>query len=202
MLAGQKISPRVAAMRTCPKALTALRLPTIPIDGPPTPGIKIEDTARDHRRGKAPIYVKHGASRPYYDTARAGGKRRGNAVVLDGHARRPLSVDPGCLHRACRPCHHPGGYPAGRSRRCRNWAFIARCQLIVSGGIRRVAMAPCAGAHGCGDGHGGTCLPHRARGRRHRCYLRMLGDNDPKWEPNSKNSAPTSGAYDEWHEEP
>src|SRR5882672_6822955 len=71
MLLGQKISPRVAKMRTLPEGIdqrSACRHPDW--TGPDDLEIKIEEL-REITDWQKPIYVKVGASRPYYDTALA-----------------------------------------------------------------------------------------------------------------------------------
>ena len=83
MLLGQKISPRVAKMRTLPEGIdqrSACRHPDW--TGPDDLEIKIEEL-REITDWQKPIYVKVGASRPYYDTALAV-KAGADAVVLDG----------------------------------------------------------------------------------------------------------------------
>src|SRR6201986_2030929 len=83
MLLGQKISPRVAAMPTLPEGIdqrSACRHPDWP--GPDDLEIKIEEL-REITDWEKPIYVKVGASRPYYDTALAV-KSGADVVVLDG----------------------------------------------------------------------------------------------------------------------
>src|SRR5258706_13219875 len=83
MLLGQKISPRVAAMRTLPEGIdqrSACRHPDW--TGPDDLEIKIEEL-REITDWQKPIYVKVGASRPYYDIALAV-KAGADVVVLDG----------------------------------------------------------------------------------------------------------------------
>ena len=80
MLLGQKISPRVAAMRNLPEGIdqrSACRHPDW--TGPDDLEIKILEL-RELTSWEKPIYVKVGASRPYYDTALA---------IKSGSARRP-----------------------------------------------------------------------------------------------------------------
>ena len=110
MLLGQKISERVAEMRTLPEGIdqrSACRHPDW--TGPDDLEIKIEEL-REITDWEKPIYVKVGASRPYYDIgARGEGRRR------RGRARRHAGRHrghPGSLHRARRHSD-PGGYPAG-----------------------------------------------------------------------------------------
>src|SRR5271170_4730344 len=83
MLLGQKISPRVAAMRNLPEGIdqrSACRHPDW--TGPDDLEIKILEL-REITDWEKPIYVKVGASRPYYDTALAV-KAGADVVVLDG----------------------------------------------------------------------------------------------------------------------
>ncbi len=83
MLMGQKITERVAEMRTLPEGIdqrSACRHPDW--TGPDDLQIKIIELREivDHR---VPVYVKVGAARPYYDTALAV-KAGADAVVVDG----------------------------------------------------------------------------------------------------------------------
>src|ERR1700724_4231014 len=83
MLLGQKISDRVAKMRTLPKGIdqrSACRHPDW--TGPDDLEIKIE-ALREITDWEKPIFVKVGASRPYYDNSLAE-KAGADAVVLDG----------------------------------------------------------------------------------------------------------------------
>ncbi len=83
MLLGQKVSERVAAMRTLPAGIdqrSACRHPDW--TGPDDLEIKIEEL-REITDWEKPIYVKVGASRPYYDTALAV-KAGADVVVIDG----------------------------------------------------------------------------------------------------------------------
>jgi len=71
MLLGQKISPRVAQMRNLPEGIdqrSACRHPDW--TGPDDLEIKILEL-RELTNWEKPIYIKVGASRPYYDTALA-----------------------------------------------------------------------------------------------------------------------------------
>ena len=83
MLLGQKISKRVAEMRVLPEGIdqrSACRHPDW--TGPDDLEIKIREL-REITDWEKPIYVKVGASRPYYDIALAV-KAGADAVVLDG----------------------------------------------------------------------------------------------------------------------
>src|SRR5207237_6150707 len=83
MLLGQKISKRVAEMRTLPEGIdqrSACRHPDW--TGPDDLQVKIEEL-REITDWEKPVYVKVGAARPYYDTALAV-KAGADVVVLDG----------------------------------------------------------------------------------------------------------------------
>ncbi len=83
MLLGQKISERVAEMRSLPEGIdqrSACRHPDW--TGPDDLEIKIQEL-REITDWEKPIYVKVGASRPYYDIALAV-KAGADVVVLDG----------------------------------------------------------------------------------------------------------------------
>src|SRR6201986_4566792 len=83
MLLGQKITERVARMRHLPAGIdqrSACRHPGW--TGPDDLEIKIQEL-REITGWEKPIYVKVGASRPYYDTALAV-KAGADVVVLDG----------------------------------------------------------------------------------------------------------------------
>ncbi len=118
MLLGQKISDRVAEMRTLPKGIdqrSACRHPDW--TGPGRPGDQDPRTARDHRLGKAdlPEDRRRAALLRY----RAGGEGRRRRRRARRHAGRH-GGDAGSLHRACRPAdarlHSPGGAGAAGSR--------------------------------------------------------------------------------------
>src|ERR1700678_4079104 len=83
MLLGQKVSERVAAMRTLPAGIdqrSASRHPDW--TGPDDLEIKIIEL-REITDWETPIFVKIGASRPYYDTSLAV-KSGADVIVIDG----------------------------------------------------------------------------------------------------------------------
>jgi glutamate synthase domain-containing protein 2 len=96
MLLGQKISPRIASMRDLPEGIdqrSACRHPDW--TGPDDLQIKLEES-REITDWQKPIYVKVGASRPYYDTALAV-KAGADVVVIDG-MQGGTACDAGCVH--------------------------------------------------------------------------------------------------------
>jgi glutamate synthase domain-containing protein 2 len=83
LLLGQKLGARVAAMRDLPPGIdqrSACRHPDW--TGPDDLAIKIEEL-REITDWRVPVFVKVGASRPYYDVALAA-KAGADVVVLDG----------------------------------------------------------------------------------------------------------------------
>jgi methylamine---glutamate N-methyltransferase subunit C len=184
MLLGQKISPRVAAMRTLPEGIdqrSACRHPDW--TGPDDLEIKIEEL-REITDWKKPIYVKVGASRPYYDTALAV-KAGADVVVLDGMQGGTAATQDVFIEHV--------GIPILAAIRpavaaLQELGMHRKVQLIVSGGIRNGADVAKALALGADAVSIGTAA------------LIALGDNDPKWESEYKKLDTTAGAYDDWHE--
>ena len=184
MLLGQKISPRVAAMRTLPEGIdqrSACRHPDW--TGPDDLEIKIEEL-REITDWEKPIYVKVGASRPYYDTALAV-KAGADVVVLDGMQGGTAATQDVFIEHV--------GIPILAAIRpavaaLQDLGMHRKVQLIVSGGIRNGADVAKALALGADAVSIGTAA------------LIALGDNDPKWEAEYKKLGTTAGAYDDWHE--
>ena len=119
MLLGQKISERVAAMRTLPQGIdqrSACRHPDW--TGPDDLTIKINEL-REITDWEKPIYVKVGATRTYYDVKLAV-HAGADVVVVDGMQGRHRR-HPGGVHRTRRRpdtgCHPAGcAGPAGTRR--------------------------------------------------------------------------------------
>ena len=118
MLLGQKISDRVAEMRTLPKGIdqrSACRHPDW--TGPDDLEIKILEL-REITDWEKPIYVKVGGARPYYDTALAV-KAGADVVVLDGMQGGTAATQDVFIEHVGLPtlaCHPPGGAGAAGSR--------------------------------------------------------------------------------------
>ena len=184
MLLGQKISPRVAKMRNLPEGIdqrSACRHPDW--TGPDDLTIKIEEL-REITDWEKPIYVKVGASRPYYDTALAV-KAGADAVVLDGMQGGTAATQEVFIEHV--------GLPTLASIRpavqaLQELGVHRSVQLIVSGGIRSGADVAKALALGADAVSIGTAA------------LIALGDNDPALEEEYRALGSTAGCYDDWHE--
>jgi glutamate synthase domain-containing protein 2 len=184
MLLGQKISPRVAAMRTLPEGIdqrSACRHPDW--TGPDDLEIKIEEL-REITDWEKPIYVKVGASRPYYDTALAI-KAGADAVVLDGMQGGTAATQEVFIENVGIPIL-AAIRPAVQA--LQDLGMHRKVQLIVSGGIRNGADVAKALALGADAVAIGTAA------------LIALGDNDPRLESEYQKLGTTAGAYYDWHE--
>jgi glutamate synthase domain-containing protein 2 len=184
MLLGQKISPRVAAMRTLPEGIdqrSACRHPDW--TGPDDLEIKIEELREITDWGK-PIYVKVGASRPYFDTALAA-KSGADVVVLDGMQGGTAATQEVFIEHVGLPILS-AIRPAAKA--LQDLGLHRKVQLIVSGGIRNGADVAKALALGADAVSIGTAA------------LIALGDNDPALEAEYRTLGTTAGAYDDWHE--
>ena len=184
MLLGQKIDDRVAEMRNLPSGVdqrSACRHPDW--TGPDDLEIKILEL-REITQWNVPIFVKIGATRPYFDTTLAV-KAGADVIVIDGmqggtaatqdvfieHVGIPTLA---CIRNAVEALQDQG--------------LHHEVQLVVSGGIRNGAdVAKCL-ALGADAVSIGTAA------------LIALGDNDPKWETEYNKLGTTAGAFDDWHE--
>src|SRR6201990_2553249 len=184
MLLGQKISDRVAHMRTLPKGIdqrSASRHPDW--TGPDDLEIKIQEL-REITDWEKPIYIKVGASRPYYDTALAI-KAGADVVVLDGMQGGTAATQEVFIDHVGLPtlaCIRPA------VKALQDLGMHRKVQLIVSGGIRNGADVAKALALGADAVSIGTAA------------LVALGDNDPHWQSEYEKLHSTAGAYDDWHE--
>ncbi|MFG1364393.1 FMN-binding glutamate synthase family protein [Xanthobacter versatilis] len=184
MLLGQKISDRVAAMRNLPKGIdqrSACRHPDW--TGPDDLEIKIEEL-RELTDWEKPIYVKVGASRPYYDIALAV-KAGADVVVLDGMQGGTAATQDVFIENVGLPIL---GAIRPAVQALQDLGMHRKVQLIVSGGIRSGADVAKALALGADAVAIGTAA------------LVALGDNDPQWEDEYQALGTTAGAYDDWHE--
>src|SRR3954453_19503008 len=184
MLLGHKISDRVAAMRDLPKGIdqrSACRHPDW--TGPDDLEIKIHEL-REITDWEKPIYVKVGASRPYYDTALAV-KAGADVVVLDGMQGGTAATQDVFIEHVGIPTL-AAIRPAVRA--LTELDMHRKVQLVVSGGIRSGADVAKALALGADAVSIGTAA------------LIALGDNHPRWEADYRKLGTTAGAYDDWHE--
>ena len=184
MLLGQKITDRVAEMRTLPKGVdqrSACRHPDW--TGPDDLEIKIIEL-REITNWEIPIYVKVGGTRPYYDTALAV-KAGADVVVLDGMQGGTAATQDVFIEHVGIPtlaCIRPA------VRALQELGVHREVQLVISGGIRTGADVAKALALGVDAVSIGTAA------------LIAIGDNDPKWESEYQKMGTTAGAYDDWHE--
>ena len=178
MLLGQKISPRVAEMRTLPEGIdqrSACRHPDW--TGPDDLAIKILEL-REITDWQKPIYIKVGGARPYYDTALAV-KAGADVVVLDGMEGGTAATQEVFIEHVGQPtlaCIRPA------VDALQELGMHRKVQLILSGGIRNGADVAKALALGADAVSIGTAA------------LVALGDNDPKWEAEYNTLGTTAGS--------
>ena len=184
MLLGQKINERVAGMRTLPPGIdqrSACRHPDW--TGPDDLAIKMEEL-REITNWEKPIFVKVGASRPYYDTALAV-KSGADVVVIDGMQGGTAATQDVFIENVGIPTL-AAIRPAVKA--LQDMGLHRKVQLVVSGGIRSGADVAKALALGADAVSIGTAA------------LVALGDNDPRWEAEYEKLGTTAGAFDDWHE--
>src|SRR5579885_1715881 len=164
MLLGQKISSRVADMRTLPPGIdqrSACRHPDW--TGPDDLEIKLIEL-REITDWEKPIYVKVGASRPYYDIALAV-KAGADVVVIDGMQGGTAATQDVFIEHVGIPTLE-AIRPAVES--LQELDMHREVQLVVSGGIRTgadVAKALALGADAVSIGS---------------AVLVAMGDNSPE----------------------
>src|ERR1700677_4931715 len=184
MLLGQKISKRVAEMRTLPEGIdqrSASRHPDW--TGPDDLEIKLHEL-REITDWEKPIFVKVGASRPQYDIPLAV-KAGADAIVLDGMQGGTAATQEVFIEHVGIPTL-AAIPPAVRA--LQDLGMHRKVQLIVSGGVRGGAdVAKCL-ALGADAVSIGTAA------------LIAIGDNDPHLEDEYRALGTTAGAYDDWHE--
>ena len=184
MLLGQKITDRVANMRTLPKGIdqrSACRHPDW--TGADDLALKIQEL-REITDWEKPIYLKIGASRPYYDTALAV-KTGADVIVLDGMQGGTAATQEVFIEHIGIPTLS-AIRPAVQA--LQDLDMHRKVQLIVAGGIRNGADVAKALALGADAVSIGTAA------------MVALGDNDPKWEKDYQDLGTTAGCYDDWQD--
>ncbi len=184
MLLGQKISDRVAAMRTLPPGIdqrSACRHPDW--TGPDDLTIKIVEL-REITDWRVPIYVKIGATRTYYDVklAVAAGA---DVVVVDGMQGGTAATQEVFIEHVGIPtlAAIPQAVQA-----LRELGLHRKVQLIVSGGVRTGADVAKAMALGADAVAIGTAA------------LIALGDNHPRHADDYAALGSAAGCYDAYQD--
>ena len=183
MLMGQKITERVAEMRTLPEGIdqrSACRHPDW--TGPDDLEIKIIELREivDHR---VPIYVKVGAARPYYDTALAV-KAGADAVVVDGMQGGTAATQDVFVEHVGIPtiAAIPEAVRALRDL----GVHRGEVKLIAAGGMRSGADVAKSLALGADAVSVGTAA------------LIAIGDNDPKYEDDYRALGTSAGFFEDF----
>ncbi|WP_432697864.1 FMN-binding glutamate synthase family protein [Marinobacterium sp. YM272] len=184
MLLGQKITDRVAQMRTLPKGIdqrSACRHPDW--TGPDDLAIKIQEL-REITDWQVPIYIKVGATRTYYDVKLAV-KAGADVIVVDGMQGGTAATQDVFIEHVGIPtlAAIPQAVQA-----LQEMGMHRKVQLIVSGGIRNGADVAKCMALGADAVAIGTAA------------LIALGCNDPKYDEEFKKIGSAAGFYDDYQE--
>jgi methylamine---glutamate N-methyltransferase subunit C len=184
MLLGQKITDRVAAMRTLPQGVdqrSACRHPDW--TGPDDLAIKILEL-REITNWEKPIYVKIGATRTYYDVKLAV-KVGADVVVVDGMQGGTAATQDVFIEHVGIPtlAAIPQAVQA-----LQELGMHRKVQLIVSGGIRSGADVAKALALGADAVAIGTAA------------LIALGDNHPRYADEYRELGSEAGFYDDFQD--
>jgi len=182
MLLGQKITERVAEMRSLPEGIdqrSACRHPDW--TGPDDLEIKIIEL-REIVDWQVPIYVKVGAARPFYDTALAV-KAGADAVVVDGMQGGTAATQDVFIEHVGIPTI--AAIPEA-VRALRELGVHREVKLIAAGGIRSGADVAKAIALGADAVSIGTAA------------LIAIGDNDPMYEAEYQELGSSAGLWDDF----
>ncbi|MBC2640299.1 MULTISPECIES: FMN-binding glutamate synthase family protein [unclassified Rhodococcus (in: high G+C Gram-positive bacteria)] len=182
MLLGQKITERVAGMRTLPMGVdqrSACRHPDW--TGPDDLAIKIIEL-REITNWEKPIYIKVGATRTYYDVKLAV-KAGADVVVVDGMQGGTAATQDVFIEHVGIPtlAAIPQAVQA-----LQELGVHRKVQLIVSGGIRSGADVAKAMALGADAVAIGTAA------------LIALGDNSPRYAKQYEALGSAAGFYDDF----
>lgn len=184
MLLGQKITDRVAKMRTLPMGVdqrSACRHPDW--TGPDDLAIKIQEL-REITDWQVPIYIKVGATRTYYDVKLAV-KAGADVIVVDGMQGGTAATQEVFIEHVGIPTM--AAIPQA-VQALQEMGMHRKVQLIVSGGIRNGADVAKAMALGADAVAIGTAA------------LIALGCNHPQWDEEFKKLGSAAGFYDDYHE--
>lgn len=184
MLLGQKITERVAKMRTLPEGIdqrSACRHPDW--TGPDDLTIKIQEL-REITDWQVPVYIKVGASRTYYDTKLAV-HAGADVIVVDGMQGSTAATQDVFIEHVGIPTL--AAIPQA-AQALRDLGMEKEVQLIVSGGIRNgadVAKAMALGADAVAIGS---------------AALIALGDNSPEYAEEYEALGSAAGFFDDYQD--
>ncbi|GAA1821620.1 FMN-binding glutamate synthase family protein [Nesterenkonia flava] len=184
MLLGQKITERVARMRTLPEGIdqrSACRHPDW--TGPDDLTIKIQEL-REITDWQVPIYIKVGASRTYYDVKLAV-HAGADVVVVDGMQGSTAATQDVFIEHVGIPTL--AAIPQA-AQALRDLEMEKEVQLIVSGGIRNGADVAKALALGADAVAIGTAA------------LIALGDNNPAYAQEYEQLGSAAGFFDDYQD--
>lgn len=182
MLLGQKITERVAEMRTLPEGIdqrSACRHPDW--TGPDDLEIKILEL-REIVDWRVPIYVKVGAARPYYDTALAV-KAGADCVVVDGMQGGTAATQEVFIEHVGIPTI--AAIPEA-VRALKDLGVHREIKLIAAGGIRSGADVAKAIALGADAVSIGTAA------------LIAIGDNAPRHDDGYRSVGSAAGMWEDY----
>ncbi|MCX4187095.1 FMN-binding glutamate synthase family protein [Methylophaga sp. OBS4] len=184
MLLDQKITERVAKMRTLPMGVdqrSACRHPDW--TGPDDLAIKIHEL-REITDWQVPIYIKVGATRTYYDVKLAV-KAGADVIVVDGMQGGTAATQEVFIEHVGIPTL--AAIPLA-VQALQEMGMHRKVQLIVSGGIRNGADVAKCMALGADAVAIGTAA------------MVALGDNDPIYDEEFKKIGSAAGFYDDYHD--
>lgn len=187
MLLGQKITERVAGMRTLPVGIdqrSACRHPDW--TGPDDLAIKIIEL-REITGWEKPIYVKVGATRTYYDVKLAV-KADADVVVVDGMQGGTAATQDVFIEHVGIPTLAAIPQAVQALQELGMHRTPGGVQLVVSGGIRSGADVAKAMALGADAVAIGTAA------------LIALGDNDPRFHSEYEKLGSAAGFYDDFQD--